>query len=98
MILSACSPASTLQAFVGTEDGANLLAGYKRAANILRAEEKKGWDAAAHNPAPEPAEAALIAALAKAGPGGTGRRGGGLHWRHGGSGPCARRSMPSSTR
>ncbi len=31
-----------LQAFVSTEDGANLLAGYKRAANILRAEEKKG--------------------------------------------------------
>ena len=31
-----------LGAFLGTEDGANLLAGYKRAANILRAEEKKG--------------------------------------------------------
>ena len=30
-----------LQAFVGTEDGSNLLAGYKRAANILRIEEKK---------------------------------------------------------
>jgi glycyl-tRNA synthetase beta chain len=30
-----------LQAFVETEDGANLLAGYKRAANILKAEEKK---------------------------------------------------------
>ena len=29
-----------LQAFVGTEDGANLLAGYKRAANILK---KEGW-------------------------------------------------------
>jgi glycyl-tRNA synthetase beta chain len=29
-----------LQAFVSTEDGANLLAGYKRAANILR---KEGW-------------------------------------------------------
>ena len=28
-----------LQAFVGTEDGANLLAGYKRAANILKKEE-----------------------------------------------------------
>ena len=27
--------------FLGSEDGANLLAGYKRAANILRAEEKK---------------------------------------------------------
>jgi glycyl-tRNA synthetase beta chain len=31
-----------LGAFLGTEDGANLLAGYKRAVNILRAEEKKG--------------------------------------------------------
>ncbi|HEY4985393.1 MAG TPA: glycine--tRNA ligase subunit beta [Bradyrhizobium sp.] len=30
-----------LQAFLKTDDGANLLAGYKRAANILRAEEKK---------------------------------------------------------
>ena len=29
-----------LQAFVGTEDGANLLAGYKRAANILK---KENW-------------------------------------------------------
>ncbi len=28
-----------LQSFVGTEDGANLLAGYKRAANILRKED-----------------------------------------------------------
>ena len=32
-----------LQSFVETEDGANLLAGYKRAANILKKEE---WDAA----------------------------------------------------
>jgi len=31
-----------LGAFLGTEDGANLLAGYKRAANILTAEKKKG--------------------------------------------------------
>ncbi|MGL6043020.1 MAG: glycine--tRNA ligase subunit beta, partial [Sandaracinobacteroides sp.] len=30
-----------LQAFVETDDGANLLAGHKRAANILRIEEKK---------------------------------------------------------
>ena len=57
-----------LQAFVQTEDGKNLLAGYKRAANILKAEEKKGWEQGATNPAPEPAEAALIAALAQAGP------------------------------
>ncbi|MGV9010897.1 glycine--tRNA ligase subunit beta [Brevundimonas sp.] len=31
-----------LDAFLGTDDGANLLAGYKRASNILRAEAKKG--------------------------------------------------------
>ncbi len=30
-----------LQEFIGTDDGANLLAGYKRATNILRIEEKK---------------------------------------------------------
>ena len=29
--------------FLDTDDGANLLAGYKRAANILKAETKKGW-------------------------------------------------------
>ncbi len=33
-----------LQAFVGTEDGANLLAGYKRAANILKKENWTGQD------------------------------------------------------
>lgn len=32
---------NALQAFVDTEDGANLLAGYKRASNILSAEQKK---------------------------------------------------------
>ncbi len=32
---------AALQAFTETDDGANLLAGYKRAANILRIEEKK---------------------------------------------------------
>ncbi|MFJ6023441.1 glycine--tRNA ligase subunit beta [Brevundimonas sp. NPDC092305] len=31
-----------LAAFLATDDGANLLAGYRRASNILRAEEKKG--------------------------------------------------------
>jgi len=59
-----------LGAFLETEDGENLLAGYKRASNILRAEAKKG-------PLPEgepvaldgasPEETALIAAVAKAG-------------------------------
>ncbi|WP_157216221.1 glycine--tRNA ligase subunit beta [Flavisphingomonas formosensis] len=58
-----------LQAFVATEDGANLLAGYKRAANILK---KEGIEAGAAAPAGdyalEPAEAALIAALDRAEP------------------------------
>ena len=73
-----------LQAFVGTEDGANLLAGYKRAANILK---KEGWAVAADESGeagprlggrgdgeggsarqPEPAEAALVAALDAAEP------------------------------
>ncbi|RZV43755.1 MAG: glycine--tRNA ligase subunit beta, partial [Acidimicrobiales bacterium] len=31
-----------LQSFLATDDGENLLAGYKRAANILKAEAKKG--------------------------------------------------------
>lgn len=31
-----------LQSFLATDDGTNLLAGYKRAANILKAEAKKG--------------------------------------------------------
>ncbi|WP_246447811.1 glycine--tRNA ligase subunit beta [Novosphingobium flavum] len=33
-----------LQAFVGTDDGVNLLAGYKRAANILKKEDWQGAD------------------------------------------------------
>ncbi|WP_022678189.1 glycine--tRNA ligase subunit beta [Novosphingobium sp. B-7] len=93
---------SALQAFVGTEDGVNLLAGYKRAANILKKEaaatagaqgegvvpptgeedplvlvddplfkdvaaEFAHGEAALSYP-PEPAEAALMAALAQAEP------------------------------
>ena len=60
-----------LQSFIGTEDGRNLHAGYKRAANILAAEAKKGElpEAPASLPyAPEVAEAALIAALDAAEP------------------------------
>jgi glycyl-tRNA synthetase beta chain len=34
-----------LDGFLKTDDGKNLLAGYKRAGNILKAEEKKGWKA-----------------------------------------------------
>jgi len=55
-----------------TEDGKNLLAGYRRAANILRAEEKKdgaGAFAGSHDPAKLalPAERDLADALAAAG-------------------------------
>ncbi len=64
-----------LEAFLKTEDGKNLLAGYKRAANILAAEDKKGAlqdiDFAAPVDAKlltEAAEKALSAALAKAAP------------------------------
>jgi glycyl-tRNA synthetase beta chain len=37
--------ARALDGFLKTDDGKNLLAGYKRASNILKAEEKKGWKA-----------------------------------------------------
>ena len=64
-----------LDAFLKTEDGANLLAGYKRAANILSAEEKKGkWSAdearaqVDASKLAEPAEMALYAALESAVP------------------------------
>ncbi|PZO90697.1 MAG: glycine--tRNA ligase subunit beta [Sphingomonas sanxanigenens] len=57
-----------LQAFIETEDGANLLAGYRRAANILKKEGAEDAVWSAPNYAPEPAEAALIGALDAAGP------------------------------
>ncbi|MEL6569240.1 MAG: glycine--tRNA ligase subunit beta, partial [Pseudomonadota bacterium] len=62
-----------LTAFLATEDGANLLAGYKRAANILKAEEKKDGEGAFADDA-DPAlmtddlERALHSALTKAEP------------------------------
>jgi glycyl-tRNA synthetase beta chain len=56
-----------LDGFLTTEDGTNLLAGYKRATNILKAEEKKGampsGPAIAMDGAPA-AERDLVAALA----------------------------------
>ena len=59
-----------LDAFLATDDGANLLAGYRRASNILRAEEKKG-PLPAGEPAiydgMEAAEHALQVAVAGAG-------------------------------
>ncbi len=54
-----------LQAFVGNDDGKNLLAGYKRAANILK---KETWQALPVAYDLEPAEADLTVALGKAGP------------------------------
>jgi glycyl-tRNA synthetase beta chain len=56
--------------FLGTDDGANLLAGVKRASNILAIEEKKDKTAYSGEPdgelLAEPAERALAAAIAKA--------------------------------
>jgi glycyl-tRNA synthetase beta chain len=65
-----------LDAFLKTEDGANLLAGSKRASNILAAEEKKGKGLSKEDAAApidkallsEPQEQALAAALDKAAP------------------------------
>jgi glycyl-tRNA synthetase beta chain len=64
-----------LSAFLGTEDGANLLAGYKRAANILKAETKKHPDEAESYAGPvdpallsAPEEKALAAALERVKP------------------------------
>ncbi|MCZ8193200.1 glycine--tRNA ligase subunit beta [Brevundimonas sp.] len=60
-----------LDAFLGTDDGANLLAGYKRASNILKAEAKKGdlpSGPAADLPGAPAEETALVAALRAAGP------------------------------
>ena len=68
-----------LQGFIETSDGAALLAGYRRAANILSAEEKKGFglsaarlealerapDADAEGPLSEADAAALFIAIAK---------------------------------
>jgi glycyl-tRNA synthetase beta chain len=59
-----------LQAFLKTDDGANLLAGYKRAVNILKIEEKKDGKTyiseVTEKLLSEPAEKALFAALAQA--------------------------------
>ncbi|API58317.1 glycine--tRNA ligase subunit beta [Tardibacter chloracetimidivorans] len=52
-----------LQSFIATDDGANLLAGYKRAANILKIEEKKGGLEETGEYRLEPAEDTLIDAL-----------------------------------
>jgi glycyl-tRNA synthetase beta chain len=59
-----------LQAFLKSSDGANLLAGYRRAVNILRIEEKKDGRTYAGEPDPKllqaPEEIALFREMAEA--------------------------------
>ncbi|UIJ44563.1 glycine--tRNA ligase subunit beta [Sphingomonas cannabina] len=57
-----------LQSFIATEDGANLLTGYRRAANILKKENYAGHEEKPLSYTPEPAEKALIEALDSAEP------------------------------
>jgi glycyl-tRNA synthetase beta chain len=59
-----------LGGFLGSENGANLLAGYKRASNILAAESRKGRlpSGAATRPAGPAQEGALFDALREVGP------------------------------
>ena len=64
---------SALGSFLETDDGANLLTAYKRAANILRAEEKRDkteyiYDGYTPLVSPEPAEDKLIDWLMEVGP------------------------------
>jgi glycyl-tRNA synthetase beta chain len=68
-LLLVTSRVAALGIFLDTEDGQNLLAGTKRAANILAAEEKKGTRVAdAVDPAQfsEPSEQALLSAVNQA--------------------------------
>lgn len=72
-VLAISRRAGALQAFLDTEDGKNLLAGFKRAANILKAEEKKFPTEASSYLEPlndtllsDPAEKALADALSRA--------------------------------
>ena len=90
--------------FLDTDDGKNLLAGYKRATNILRIEEKK--DGREYVGAPDPQfyrqdeERALARAIDTGQAGSLGRRRqGGFRRRHERDGEAASRtSMRSSTR
>jgi len=60
---------TALQSFVETKEGGDLLTGYKRAANILKREDWAGEPLRGAPPyAPEPEEAALIAAIDAAEP------------------------------
>jgi glycyl-tRNA synthetase beta chain len=61
---------AALQAFLGAEDGRNLVVAYRRAANIVRIEEKKDGTSFSGDPAAvdlvSPEETALHAALERA--------------------------------
>jgi glycyl-tRNA synthetase beta chain len=69
-LVSVVRRVEALGAFLGTDDGANLLTGYRRAANILKAEEKKDasdFSGPVHEDMlREPAETALYRALGEA--------------------------------
>ncbi|PPD45787.1 MAG: glycine--tRNA ligase subunit beta [Methylocystis sp.] len=70
-LLMVTKKVEALDKFLATDDGRNLLAGYKRASNILKAEEKKdGPRAYSHRHAPnlriENEEHKLAAAIARA--------------------------------
>jgi glycyl-tRNA synthetase beta chain len=68
-IVRIVSKVNALSGFLDSEDGKNLLAGYKRAVNILRAEEKKGPLPAGEPvdmPGAPPEESALINELGHA--------------------------------
>jgi len=63
------SRVEALSGFLATDDGANLLAGFKRASNILKAEEKKGALPSGEviiGMANQPAEEVALAEAAKA--------------------------------
>ena len=63
------SRVNALGSFLSTDAGTNLLAGYKRAANILKAEAKKGdLPTSAPSKGSVPEEAALFAAIGTATP------------------------------
>jgi len=67
-LLMVSRKAEALQKLIDSEDGQNLLAGYKRAANILVAEEKKGTniaDSVSANLLSDEAEKALNTAIDK---------------------------------
>jgi glycyl-tRNA synthetase beta chain len=71
-LVSLVARVEALQTFLATPDGTNLLAGYRRAVNILTAEEKKDGVEYSLDPDPKfadhPAEKALFAALDRAEP------------------------------